>query len=467
MNNDSLEIAVTDRGVEMGMKTYNREGGVLDTLTSMFGLGRGVLRLGVEDTQDRRLQQELMRRDLENAERALRIGLDVEMTSDGVVFEPGQATLQPHTMNGVPSSENNDDGVGVEDALVNKKKEDDAVRRERRRPNQGMKAAARKALDWRDEYGRDEVTAGTRTGWERANQIDNGEVLSMDTWQRMHSFFSRHGDNIELDSEYEGEPWKDNGYVAGLLWGGKPGKKKAERITATVEKNQGVFKDEGEGLVRALLDELDLESVDRKEDLERLQEQTDSIISRYAREEAQQRLEEVYKEETRKILGKGGLEPRRISDVFNPEVFTGLKDDTASKIRSALRNSYTSEGFDVQRLEKELRKLEEFVSNRAEVVARTETSKVQNLARKDAYKEQEERVEGEFLYEHIGPSDNRTTKVSQRIKNRTRGGVTWDEYVKIVREESSKEFPDWTVDAEAPLSHYQSRHTFVTVGTTE
>jgi len=91
-------------------------------------------------------------------------------------------------------------------------------------PPEGAQEAARKALRWRDEHP-DEIEGGTRTGWERANQLDNGESLSEDTVQRMHSFFSRHmaQGNHELDDEYEGEPWKDAGYVAHLLWGGDTG----------------------------------------------------------------------------------------------------------------------------------------------------------------------------------------------------------------------------------------------------
>lgn len=81
---------------------------------------------------------------------------------------------------------------------------------------------ARKALDWIEEHGRDEVDAGTRVGLERANQLANRENISEDTVKRMASF-NRHRDNSKLNDEYRGKPWKDKGYVAWLLWGGDEG----------------------------------------------------------------------------------------------------------------------------------------------------------------------------------------------------------------------------------------------------
>ena len=93
---------------------------------------------------------------------------------------------------------------------------------------EAAKENAQQALDWREEHGRDEVTAGTRTGWIRANQLADGETISRETVGRMAAF-RRHEDNAEIDAEHEGTPWKDDGYVAWLLWGGDEGVSWAER----------------------------------------------------------------------------------------------------------------------------------------------------------------------------------------------------------------------------------------------
>jgi hypothetical protein len=98
------------------------------------------------------------------------------------------------------------------------------------KPPAGAAKNAQKALDWKEEHGDDEVTAMTRTGWTRANQLADREELSYDTVKRMHSFFSRHDGNEKVSSENKDTPWKDNGYVSFLGWGGEAGKNWAEKI---------------------------------------------------------------------------------------------------------------------------------------------------------------------------------------------------------------------------------------------
>jgi 8-oxo-dGTP pyrophosphatase MutT (NUDIX family) len=80
---------------------------------------------------------------------------------------------------------------------------------------------AKKALKWKKEHG-DEVSAGTSVGWARARQLANKESLSLDVVARMAQF-NRHRGNAKIDEKYKDEPWKDNGYVAWLLWGGTAG----------------------------------------------------------------------------------------------------------------------------------------------------------------------------------------------------------------------------------------------------
>lgn len=88
------------------------------------------------------------------------------------------------------------------------------------KPNDGMKSAARRALEWHKEGKR----GGTAVGLARANQIVNGENLSDSTVARMYSFFSRH----EVDKKATGFSSGEEGYpspgrVAWDLWGGDAG----------------------------------------------------------------------------------------------------------------------------------------------------------------------------------------------------------------------------------------------------
>ena len=102
---------------------------------------------------------------------------------------------------------------------------------------QGATNNARRMLEWREKYGRDVVKGGTRVGWERANQLASRESLSLDTVKRINSFLARHEENAKISEEYKNEPWKDNGYVAYNLWGGKSMISWARRISDNEESN--------------------------------------------------------------------------------------------------------------------------------------------------------------------------------------------------------------------------------------
>ena len=86
---------------------------------------------------------------------------------------------------------------------------------------QGATNNAKRMLEWREKYGRDVVKGGTAVGWQRANQLASRESLSLETIKRTYSFLSRHKDNAKISEQYRSEPWKDKGYVAYNLWGGK------------------------------------------------------------------------------------------------------------------------------------------------------------------------------------------------------------------------------------------------------
>ena len=112
------------------------------------------------------------------------------------------------------------------------------------KPPAGAASAAKKALRWKEEHG-DEVKAMTRVGWTRANQLANRENLSLETVKRMAAF-ARHKKNSAVDPKYKDTPWKDNGYVAWLGWGGDAGVNWAQAIVDRQKKNESTVV-EGKG----------------------------------------------------------------------------------------------------------------------------------------------------------------------------------------------------------------------------
>lgn len=88
------------------------------------------------------------------------------------------------------------------------------------KPTAGMKAAAKRALRWK-EQGKAKG-AGTMVGWTRAGQLARGETLSLSTVKRMYSFFSRH----EVDKkgkDFYNTSNPSNGRIMWDAWGGDAG----------------------------------------------------------------------------------------------------------------------------------------------------------------------------------------------------------------------------------------------------
>lgn len=100
-------------------------------------------------------------------------------------------------------------------------------------PTQEMADIASTVLEKIDDPDLDNDDCGTRTGLERANQLENREDLSPDTIGRMVSFFARHDGNQEVDEA--DNKWEDCGFVAWQLWGGDPGREWAERKMEEIE----------------------------------------------------------------------------------------------------------------------------------------------------------------------------------------------------------------------------------------
>ena len=78
---------------------------------------------------------------------------------------------------------------------------------------------ARRALDHKEKNGSD---CGTLVGWQRANQIANGEGLSEETVQRTYSFLSR-AETYDQGKYFDEDGSEICGSVMYDAWGGDAG----------------------------------------------------------------------------------------------------------------------------------------------------------------------------------------------------------------------------------------------------
>lgn len=95
-------------------------------------------------------------------------------------------------------------------------------------PPAEVRANAKRGLELRKKYNR----GGTEVGVARARDLSNGATISLDTVNRMVSYFARH----EVDKQGEGWGKDSAGYIAWLLWGGDAGRAWANRIAKENEK---------------------------------------------------------------------------------------------------------------------------------------------------------------------------------------------------------------------------------------
>ena len=105
-------------------------------------------------------------------------------------------------------------------------------------PNAGMKAAARRALKWKEDG--KATGAGTPVGWGRATDIVNGSAMSLDTVKRMYSFFSRH----EVDKkgkDFYNTSNPSNGRIMWDAWGGDAGFSWSRAIVNRMKESSDIF----------------------------------------------------------------------------------------------------------------------------------------------------------------------------------------------------------------------------------
>lgn len=144
--------------------------------------------------------------------------------------------------------------------------------------------------------------------------------------------------------------------------------------------------------------------------------------------------------------------------------FVGLSRVVSGKLQELFEEAYSDpKGISRYELSKKIARVAEVSDARARTIARTESAKISARARFTQYKKRDDF--NDSLFRWVGPSDSRETDTSKRIKRRVGRGVTYDELFRIVSEESAKDFPTFVVEYENIVSHFNSRHTFLRVGT--
>jgi hypothetical protein len=126
--------------------------------------------------------------------------------------------------------------------------DDDMSKAETFTPNAGMKAAARRALKWKEDG--KATGAGTPVGWGRASDIVAGRAMSLSTVRRMFSFFSRHEAASKGGKDFNNTSNPSNGRIMWDAWGGNAGFAWSRAIVNRM-KDKALFADFGKDYTRS------------------------------------------------------------------------------------------------------------------------------------------------------------------------------------------------------------------------
>jgi hypothetical protein len=110
-------------------------------------------------------------------------------------------------------------------------------------PTSGMKAAARRAIKWKEDG--KAKGAGTPVGWGRARDIVAGRSMSLSVVKRMYSFFSRHEVDKKGKGFYDGPDFPSKGRVMWDAWGGDAGYSWSRKIAERESKKSDSLFDWG------------------------------------------------------------------------------------------------------------------------------------------------------------------------------------------------------------------------------
>ena len=100
-------------------------------------------------------------------------------------------------------------------------------------PPADVAAAAKRGLELREKFHR----GGTSVGAHRAKELSERRSLSLRDVVAMSAYFARHEvDKASLSHEWGDETDPSAGYIAWLLWGGEPGRRWANSLTARLNK---------------------------------------------------------------------------------------------------------------------------------------------------------------------------------------------------------------------------------------
>lgn len=406
LNNEGLQITVTNEVIQDRQNLFN-DSFVDFVFRENLGYEDWTVTIVPDVEQDLMAEEQMKAQELQNAKTKLELGLNGRQTQDGeIVFDSGELKLEeatePFSPFNLGKAEQLKKAEAIDKEFAGYKDFDDCVMQNQ---DKGDPEAYCGAIQAKVEKENDNIK-----DFNKADDLDNKPEIPKEA-KELDNKLSEELKDIFDDLEVQGNPTE--GKLLSAI--GKINKKLEKQLKKV---GSSVFK---------------------------------GIYERVAKETNKDLGQETEITDKDKDL----IEKLKSDPNYN-EAFTNLSDKASQRLRDTIFTAFEKEDISIDNLVKEISEDMEATKGNLRNIVRTETGKIASGARKT----QLEKTGAEYKYFHIGPNDNRTTELSKNLMEKTKNGVTWDEYINLLRTESKKFFPKWTVNEDYPLSHYQSRHTF-------
>jgi SPP1 gp7 family putative phage head morphogenesis protein len=202
-----------------------------------------------------------------------------------------------------------------------------------------------------------------------------------------------------------------------------------------------------------------------KREIKTLGNRIAKLSSKRLKAKLRKQLEKVYKEQIEYVandmgvdIGFGQPDKNVIEVIMNDDKLGQALirlNSVAARKASEIIEQGLAQARSLKEITDKLQQVATITETRADLIARTESQRVQTLARANSY---EQVVDDGAKFKWIGPNDRRTTDICKKIRKRTRRGVSLERLKEIIKEESDETF----YSTDSPYSpHWNCRHTFI------
>lgn len=453
LNNEGLQITVTNRGVEIGQSIYNEK--VLNWIFKRnMGITDYTVTLKPSDEMDEAAEKDLRLKEIAIAKATAELGIKVSMEKDGsFAYEAGDVKLQaPAQEPFIPyAASEKSDVEEVQKPFADYKDFDDCVKQNSDKEDpQAYCAVIMRKVEKKSRA----ITVDGYLSPEPGPDLSDHEVQILGS---AYAACRKDGGDKEKCSK--------------IAWGAVHNAKKSDLKKAEVpklpKKEQKLFQSALEKELDDIVSKLDFSRKPSESELNNIIEKLTKNLNKRLNAKSANFIKAIYdkakglveKEIDMKFpmtdKDKNIIEALKRDPTYRKS-FDGISSSMSKNLTAIVKQAYDDpKNFTIDKIVDKMKQELDGATGNLRTIARTETSKVSIAARKATY----DKTGFEYKYRVIGPDDFRTGEDSKEIVAATKKGVSWDDMVSIIQGVADKYSKGkWKVNPDAPIPRPNWRH---------